>query len=325
MRTNKAAYIALAAVAVAAWTTGCIQESPTSLQLNPGDKPGDGSGGEGNGSGTGNSGTGNTGNGGPGASAMDFYVNEVHPLLLGAEDPVADCSTCHINGEVGANIFMTSTAEGTYAAIEGNGYIAVPENSKLVLHGVHTGPALSPTVEAKVIEWLLMEVEERGLAGGTGTGNPDDPPLPVGQSLTEALAEFGDCMSYDDWLANNLDGLDNAQANQGGTNYQCRSCHTVGDGGAWLGLDDMETFEMNRTTPYVFRLVTGTVDENGAFESLVAANRYIVKGQAECPENFSCHPEYTLNQTLSEGVTNFVALTLAKMEAGECEPPPPAP
>lgn len=325
MRTTHSACAALAAVALAALASGCIQESPTSLKLNPGD--GNGNGGSGAGSGTGNSGTGNSGNGSSSGGAYDYFVSNVYPLLTGSANAADDCAVCHVGGELGAGVWMGANADATYNAMDSRGYITLPQNSLLVLQGPHTGPALSVEQEEATIEWLLMEAEERGLIDGGG--NPDDPPAPVGKSLMQALEEWGNCMQLEDWLANDLDDLHNAQANQGGTNYQCESCHTVGDGGCWLGLNDEQTFEMNRMAPYIFRLVTGTVDENGAFLDLIPANRFIAKGQTECPENFSCHPEYTLPQNLQEGVVNFVNTTMARWKAGECdlpeEPPPPAP
>lgn len=290
--------------------TACVTE-PTNVNLNPsgGNTGGDGTGGDG----TGNSGTGNSGTGAGGnveGAAYDYFISDVFPAIDGP------CGSCHATGDVGAPIFMAASADASYNAMEGAGLIAIPANSVLIQHGVHTGPALTPNEQTIVETWLNMEADERGLAGG---GGGDDPP--AGTTLTQALEDFADCMNIDVWDATGMNNLHNADTGNAG---ECDGCHSAGDGGAWLSANDVETFEMNREFPYIKRLVTGTVDENGQFAGLIPALRYIQKGQTECGENQNCHPAYSLPPGLESAVLDFVDLTLEAMENGTCDQPPPA-
>lgn len=295
---------------------GCVQESPSSLEIDPGS--GDG--------GTGNSGTGASGNTGntSGVSAKDFFLETVYPALATnqTEGETPDCASCHATGNLGAPPWLADNAEDSYVAVDQPKYIAIPDNSLLVQHGVHTGPALTLTQEDLVIEWLLLEVEERGLAGGTTV--PGDPPPPVGKTLNEALAEFAECMTLESW---NLHGMDQMAGAQTGSGGPCEGCHQTGQAGTWLSSSNEETFDRHKDMPYIKRLVTGTINEQGQFETLIPANRYQDKGQAPCasPSGEWCHPKYSLPPLITAAVEGFVDETIAKWTAGECTPPPPEP
>jgi len=285
--------------------TACVSE-PTNVNLNPsgGNSGGDGTGGDG----SGNSGTGATGTGGSGVvegAAYDYFIASVFPAINAA------CGSCHATGDVGAPIILAASADASYNALEGSGLIAIPANSVLVQHGVHTGPALTPDQKTVVETWLQMEADERGLAGGGGV---DDPP--VGTTLTQALEDFSACMNLDVWIETGMDNMANADTGNAG---ECTGCHSAGDGGTWLSANTEETFEKNGLFPYVKRLVTGTVDENGQFAGLQPALRYVQKGQAECGENQNCHPVYSLPPALESAVIDFVDITLDAMENGTCD------
>lgn len=250
---------------------------------------------------------------GPGAQA--YFEANVFPTLN------ADCGTCH--GPVptsGAPVLLAATATASYTVITtyAPSLLATPENSRLVQHGAHTGPALTPAQNTTVSEWLMMEVEERGLVGG-----PDDPP--VGLTLSEALDEFAKCMDLVLW-SETMDNMVNQQTANAGN---CGGCHSSGDGGAFLSQNLEETFGMNKEFPYIKRLVTGTVDANGAFAGLLPAMRYQNKGleAANCdPDLENCHPVYNLNPGNLEGYETFVDTTLASLDAeGLCTTPPPGP
>jgi len=286
--------------------------------------PGSGGGNEG-GDGSGNATTdgGNTsdGAGSPGGSsgavnpqgqAHQYFVSTVFPSLN------STCTSCHGNpaNTAGAPQFLAATAEAAYTAVDAYtpALIAVPENSLLIQHGVHTGPALDPGQVTLVSEWLQMEADERGLVGGGDTP-------PTGPTLQEALQGFADCMNYDTWMADGLDNLAMTQTQYGA----CYSCHSSGDAANWLSLNGQETFDMNRQFPYIKRLVSGTVDETGAFAGLVPARRWENKGlEAEScnPDLDNCHPVYSLQGGMVTGIDDFVDATIQLYEAGGCTPQP---
>ncbi len=247
------------------------------------------------------------GGGVPFSYAKEYYVYNVDSALRDS------CSGCHAYGVNGASIFLGGNAEDSYYVMETHGgLIVAPDNSLLILHGVHAGPALDDSTKVSVVEWLTMEAQERDLPIGTGTTTGGDPPA---TTLTSALADYGACMDINDWTTNMLDQLSSAQTLKFGP---CKSCHLAGAGGNWLSGNMQETFDMNRKFPYINRQVTGTVDENGNFKDLIASNRMIQKGAEPCQPNTNCHPAYTLPPVLKTGITNFVAKTIEKWHNKQC-------
>src|SRR5512145_1654155 len=105
---------------------------------------------------------------GDGATARQLYdaLND---------QQIAECGACH----VGANLDDTTTGpdylgidrESSYATIleykswvDGSPIVGnSPENSKLILHGVHAGPALSDALKGKMSEWIVKQAEEDGV------------------------------------------------------------------------------------------------------------------------------------------------------------------
>ncbi len=295
----------------------CAACTTTNQFLLPGDGGGDAEGGGGSSDGAGSS-TGGSSDGGstgtsnPQGGAKDFFVKTVFPSLS------TTCNSCHDDPDntTGAPQFLGDNGNAAYTAIEGYtpALIAIPENSLLIQHGAHTGPALETDQIDIVSEWLQMEADERGLTGGG-----EDPPS--GPTLQEALQGFADCMSYDDWMATGMNTIATTQTQYG----NCNSCHASGEAGAWLSLNDQQMFEMNRQFPYIKRLVSGTVDEQGAFAGLVAARRFQNKGlEAEsCNEQIdNCHPVFSLPPAKSQAIDDFVSLTIQKYEDGGCTPQP---
>lgn len=252
---------------------------------------------------------GSTGNVTPQGGAHDKFVNEVYPAIQ------TDCGSCHDNGANGAPIFMVpANAEASYTSIIGFSptLIAIPENSNLVLHGEHTGPALTPAQDSLVRAWLQLEADERGLVGGV------DEPEPTGPTLQEALEGFSDCMSYDDWMLTGMNTIAASQTTAG----DCNGCHNLGDGGfAANKINDQAMFDMTRNFPFIKKLVSGTVDETGAFAGLVPALRIMNKGieaQSCNPDLDNCHPTYSLPPQKAQAVDDFVSLTMEHYEAGGC-------
>jgi hypothetical protein len=178
---NKVTTFAALAFSIAL-AAGC-EAPPTNLIL-PNGGATEGSGGSG-GSASGSTGTGS-------GTARDYFINTVYPMF--EEAPSSNpCASCHSTGLNGAPIFLADNAAGSYTAITSyaNGkFIAAPANSILVLHGAHTGPAMDPDEKNDVVQWLTMEVAERGLGGGsTGSGG-------TGMTLEDALTQYGSCMDY---------------------------------------------------------------------------------------------------------------------------------
>jgi len=288
----------------------CTQQ-PGTFVLNPGDDDDDGEGASNTGTGDQGSSTASTNPTGGSGAAKQMFINEVFPAIS------TDCGSCHMTGESGSPIFLGAGAEASYNAITGYSptLIAVPDNSNLIQHGVHTGPALTTTQRGIVSAWLEAEAEERGLVGGGEGGG-----APTGKTLTQALDEFANCMDLLEWEENmsNLPRADTANAGE------CSGCHTSGDGGAFLSLNVQETFEMNQEFPYIKRLVTGTVDQNGAFAGLLPANRFVNKGleaQSCDPQTQNCHPTYNLPPGIKTGIETVVNNTLDRMANGDCGTP----
>lgn len=153
--------------------------------------------------------------------------------------------------------------------------------------------------------------------GDGGAGNEEvlyeDP-----ETLQTALASFGACMSLEVWVKTGIYRLYESATIDG---EQCQVCHVTGDGGAYLADDVLETFNQNRKFPGVMRLVTGTVDERGNFETLVPANRYIDKGIDPCLEGEVCHPEFELTAEAQNAVVTFVEESLERWENDTCNAP----
>ena len=98
--------------------------------------------------------------GSAGVEAKKFFMGNVFPQLN------ANCANgCHNAGLKGAPPFLTTTAEGSYTAIEGvSGYIAAYNQSPLANKGMHSGPALTDNQSKLMNDWLTLEVNARRLS-----------------------------------------------------------------------------------------------------------------------------------------------------------------
>lgn len=292
--------MATSLTAALAISAGCSTPPPTTLNINT-------QGGSGGSGGDVTSGeTTDVGSGGnPEASqGREYYLSIVDSELT------STCASCHATGENGAPIFMGDGAGATYDALDlYGGLVVAPENSLLVLHGAHTGPALTSVEKNDILNWLAIEASERGLTTETTGGGAT-----VG-TLKQALDDYGACMDIADWKANGLDKLYTTQTTKSGP---CGGCHQAGDGGNWLSSNAQETFDMNKKFPYIKRQVTGTVDEEGNFLDLIPANRWIQKGAELCQPGTVCHPAYVLPAALKTAITAFVTKTITKWHNKEC-------
>jgi mono/diheme cytochrome c family protein len=280
----------LSSIAASLLLVGCVGEY----------QPSDGSGGGG-------------GGGGDGATARELY-DDLN------EQQIAECGACH----VGANLDDTTTGpdylgpnkDASYETIlaykswvDGSPIIGnSPENSKLLLHGVHAGPALSESLKSKMSEWIAAQAVEDGVAppddeGDIDPPDPDEPPVnEPPDTLIEALTLFANCMTYTDFEATNFENV----ADQNTAEGQCYACHSAGTGGSFLSANNIDFYTQQRNMPYILKFVTGTVNTDGSFSDLIISGRYELK------RDDNGHPNYIMAEERLQSIQNFFDLTYAK-------------
>jgi hypothetical protein len=152
-----------------------------------------------------------------------------------------------------------------------------------------------------------MEVAARKLGG--------DPGRPA--NLRAAFKAFGACMDYKEWQQLKLDTIPNIDTDNQG---QCKSCHLAGQASLFLNDDPVETFTKMTHFPFVERLVVGTVNASGAFDSLTNSRRMIDKGSEQQQANANSHPRITnFPPAIATGITQFVNDTISNMNAARCQ------
>jgi len=241
-------------------------------------------------------------------------------------NPIPACASCHASGALGAPAYLAGAdANGAYATITGPSFlslITVPANSMLILHGQHTGPALTTAQSTIVGDWLTQEVMARGIN-----------PTPT-KTVQGELTKIGACMSLTDFTnpvtvnGNQRAAADiwNSTARVQGNDFACQNCHNVGDGG-FYAYQDAQTMlsatQMDIT--FVKKYFTGTVDQNGQFSGLTASSaiRQKVALTQTCAIQGGCHPKINLDPTPGASATlaavdQFVQATLTKYNAGQC-------
>ncbi|MBK9259470.1 MAG: hypothetical protein IPM54_06490 [Polyangiaceae bacterium] len=252
-------------------------------------------------------------------TAKELFDRDVYPIFS------TRCTPCHSLGYNDAPQWMGVDASNSYARIEAYPklMIAYPENSWFLLKGEHTGPALEAYEQILVSDWLLAEIKEREFVGeeyyapegegGAGGGGSGTGPV----TLYEALEQFGNCMTWEDWQATGMVNLPDQPTEFGA----CKTCHFAGMGGNYLSGDAQVTFDKNRLFPFVLKIAVGTVDEQGAFLDLVAARRHIDKGieSQNCNQD-PCHPIFTLSPAMEAAVDDFFMFTYARWKQGTCSP-----
>lgn len=262
------------------------------------------------------------GENGASASARQVYLEEVH----GALD--LTCTWCHAEGNNAAPVWLAYDPEEAYAMVEGySGLIAHPDNSLLILQGEHMGPALAPKQQQIVRDWLLLEAKARGLTAPVGgpadnANEPNEPnedpvePAPSATTAKDALDQFSDCMDLQQWEDSKMHLLAHQQTSGWGP---CRGCHNTGWAGAFLEDDSELMFTMTRQRPYLLKFVTAVL-ENGNFADLTPSDRFRDKGVEPCTfeDPTLCHPKYTLNPEVQQGITDFFDATYAAWKSGSC-------
>jgi len=233
--------------------------------------------------------------------AHEYYVKRVHPLM-------GSCLGCHAEGGA-APQFFAKDGEDAYVALSGTvGLIAQPKDSPLIKY-VHADRKilLSPEQRNVLTQWLTLEANARGLQGAI-----DKP-----KTITDAYKQFADCMNFDVWNYYRMGDISFVQTDQEGP---CLGCHSYGQGGAWLSAGSRESFDRAKTFPYIQKYVVGKLDERGSFESLVASNRFVEKGNEVCPkESITCHPVFGLPPEIVDQLEGFVDTTLLNLVTNNCK------
>lgn len=251
------------------------------------------------------------------SAAKTFFVAQVYPAVQ------FTCAFCHAASDnpVHAPQWMGFDAEASYVNVEAyEGLIAAPDNSKLLLKGEHTGPALTPGAAKLMRHWLELEAQERGItmAKPTEAPKPEGPPA---ITADEALTQFGKCMTYDDFQSSRAYELAFQQTTGWGP---CRGCHNSGFAGAFIDDDATLMFEQNRKKPFLLKLAA-YVTEKGEFKDIVAANRFRDKGTEVCTytgaDKVLCHPKYVLIPEVQDGIDTFFNATYShwKQTKGACD------
>jgi hypothetical protein len=251
-------------------------------------------------------GTGGEGGGDVPLDARNFYIERVHPEI------VISCGVCHTSTANCVPQFMEDNASQSYERIKNyvraedgspGGLVTYADNSNLIFHSAHTGPALSEPQEALVREWLDLEM------------NGQEAPSP---SLSESLHEIGQCMR----LAALKQAFNDDQvyllAHQGSEHGPCGSCHNTGQAGAWIGYNVDEMQEQNSKLPWIKRLVQPYYAGDDEFAGLAASNRFVrkVEDAAACG---STHPAALVRDDIAAGIDNYVQDALDRWEAGPCD------
>lgn len=248
-----------------------------------------------------------------GASARELYeaLND---------QQIAECGACH----VGANLDDTTTGPDYLGTDRASSYDTIlaykswvdggpivgnsPENSKLIIYGVHAGPALSSGLKDKMSAWIKAQAVEDGVAppedeGDIDPPDPDEPPeAEAPDTLVEALTLFANCMTYEDFEATNFENV----ADQNTAEGQCYGCHSAGTGGSFLSANNIEFYSQQRNMPYILKFVTGTVNPDGSFSDLIISGRYEEK------RDDNGHPNYIMAEERIQSIQSFFDLTYAK-------------
>lgn len=246
-------------------------------------------------------GTGGGGNGGAGGgdvgdklSARDYYIQFVHPEID------STCGVCHQSSDGCVPKFMDSSAESSYLELKGfEGLVTHADNSNLVYHGAHTGPALTEFQESLVRTWLDKE-----LAG-------DDAPKPT---LSEALVEIGRCMREQDFIDEGVYLLAYQQSEHG----PCGSCHRTGEAGTWIGYNEQEMYDKNTRIPWIKRLVKPVYDGDNRFVDLAPSNRFVDKVESANACG-SPHPAAAVTAEMQAALENYVEASLTRWRNDACE------
>jgi hypothetical protein len=248
-----------------------------------------------------------------GNKGRPFFEENVLPILDDGMtgDMCARCHSAAYQDNYGGPDFLGSSKAETYDKLVGDvAFVSANSgDSALLNQGSHTGPAFSPSQQAEVKEWLGIEAAER---------SGDCTALPSGKPCSEALAEFGACMTLDDWTASGMSMIATQNTLNDGP---CFSCHQSGTGGnpmtdPFSDASIAEGFEKMRVPPALLKLVAcSSSAETGAFEDIKQSYRWRDKGgQGD-------HPKFILSDGNLAALDEWFDLVHAKWESGPCSAP----
>lgn len=301
MLCHDAIVAATVVLALTTFSAGCASDNPGGLGLSGDDSstPGEST----------------TGSGSCGTEGRGYFEANVLPFVDDGTTGNA-CARCHLEsyGTPGAPWFLGSSRAGIYDALAGNKkhVSSSPENSLFLNKGMHSGPDLTPEQYEKVAKWLAIEADERF---SDCTGEPKPPS--TCKTGKEMIAEFGACMTLEDWKATGMHMISTQKTLNGGA---CYSCHGEGMGGNYMtdpATDESSLygFEKMRFISPIFNLVTWTSGDDGACPDLVPANRWRDKsGQGG-------HPKYVLDPAYIDALDAWFKLTYDKWKSGTCALP----
>jgi hypothetical protein len=247
------------------------------------------------------------------AKAKDLFNKNVQPELT------RSCGGCHAQGP-GPAWIVPADVEKSYAFMFNRGYVV--KASALVKKGIHSSggaPALTPPQTKTVIQWIALELKERG----------DKAPPSV-------LDKLGDCLDKDKFAAIGLGKLltatrnaqnnpnkytENANECTGCKPTTCNVCHSADPGSGFvmaMGNDILPadtTFNETKSTapPYLQKYfgldTTGTPIPSKALKA---------KSDATVQGKPYSHPMYTIPPAVETALDAFVADAIAKYKAGTC-------
>jgi cytochrome c553 len=235
--------------------------------------------------------------------ARAYYEKKVHPEL------VVTCASCHKTTADCTPPFMAEDAASSYELLrEHHGLVTWADDSNLVHHGAHTGPALTGVQEKLVREWLALE----------------RPGAPEHLTQIDALVDLGDSMQLEDFENTEIWKLAYQQTEFG----PCGSCHKTGEAGTWIGYNVQEMFDKSTKLPYIKRLVHPVYDEaTSHFVRFEPSERYVFKTELanKCG---SAHPLAAIPALMENAIHTFVTCSLERFTDGTsktCPTAPPAP
>lgn len=263
-----------------------------------------------------------------------LFEHDVRPLVE------TNCADCHSNPHdaLGAPDFLDVVPGDFYASLVSRAdFVRCDVGDSLILtKGLdpdHPGGALTEPQRERVEGWLRKEAEERfgGVckdppvvagSGGAGSGNPGTGAgagNPSGDlDGLAAIAQFGDCMTLDDWNETNMPLVAKQHADDGQGSVQCYTCHSGGTGDNWM-VDPAsdaavaDAFEKMRRPYSIYKLVWWTVhDEDGSFKDIVQSHRWRDKGSD--PE----HASYALAPEYQEYIDEWFTRTYDRWKSGAC-------
>jgi hypothetical protein len=118
-------------------------------------------------------------------------------------------------------------------------------------------------------------------------------------------------MSLKSYNATGMNDLQNQGTN--GNGGPCTSCHQTGQY-VRLSADAKANFAALRTMPFVLKFAVASVNPDGTFADIVAANRFLDRGQEPG------HPAYKLSSNRTQALQDFFQATYASWKAGNCTP-----